>query len=365
MNLKLLIVNYLKTGADNSTDSETQQQIYVTNLFGFTGSSITFLMAINALLYSNYLLATVLMSASVLFFFSHLILRFKYFKNSYKFAANFVTTSSIILMLYLVFTGGVNNTGPLWIYVVPPVALFFGGIRKGLRNLSLFAAAIAVLMFYPNDQLLVASYSYEFKSRLMYSFMTVSCLFAFYEYSRQRSFEHMRMIGQKFEQQARHDPLSGLQNRRGMMEKLRYEHERAKRNQHNMSLMMCDIDHFKKINDDFGHETGDIIIRELADIFIVTLRKQDTVARWGGEEFLFLLPETNDQQALILGEKLRHKMADSTFCFRDKSLRLTASIGIYEVMEGNSIEQAISCADKNLYEAKKNGRNRCVINAQF
>ncbi|MFT5674875.1 MAG: hypothetical protein ACI808_000803 [Paraglaciecola sp.] len=151
-------------------------------------------MAINALLRSNYLLATVLMTASVLFFFSHLIISFKYSENSYKFAANSVTTSLMILMFYLVYTGGVNNTGPLWIYVVPPVALFFGGMRKGLRNLGLFAAAIAVLMVYPNDQLLAASYSYEFKSRLMYSFMTVSYLFAFYEYSRQRSFEYMQKI---------------------------------------------------------------------------------------------------------------------------------------------------------------------------
>jgi diguanylate cyclase (GGDEF)-like protein len=134
-----------------------------------------------------------------------------------------------------------------------------------------------------------------------------------------------------------------------------------------MSLMMCDIDHFKNINDDFGHETGDMIIKELADIFIVTLRKQDTVARWGGggEKFLFLLPETNAQQAFILGEKIRHKIADSEFCFQDKSLKLTASIGIYEVMEGNNIEQAISYADNNLYEAKKTDRNRCVINPQF
>jgi diguanylate cyclase (GGDEF)-like protein len=364
MNLKTLVGNYLKTGIGDTTDLETNQQIFVANLFGLIGYLITFILATSAILRDEYVLASVLMSASLLFFFSHLILRYKYFKNNYKFSANFVTTSLMILMVYLVYTGGVSNTGPLWIYVVPPVALFFGGLRKGLRNLVAFTVVIGVLMFNPTEHLQVANYSYEFKSRLMFSFMTVSALFAFYEYSRQRSYEYMQNISQQFEQQARHDPLSGLKNRRGMLENLHYEYERAQRNKHNMSLMMCDIDHFKNINDEFGHEIGDLIIIELAEIFIATLRKQDTVARWGGEEFLFLLPETSAQQAFILGEKIRCKIADSEFCFQIKLLKLTASIGVYEMKKDNSIEQAISYADKNLYKAKENGRNCCVMNSE-
>ncbi|MFT4940819.1 MAG: diguanylate cyclase (GGDEF)-like protein [Paraglaciecola sp.] len=365
MNLKKSIGNYLKTGTSKADDSETNQQIFVANLFGFVGYLITFLMAISAFLRSDYLLAMVLIVTSILFFSSHLILRFKPFKNSYKFSANFVTISLMILMVFLVYAGGISNTGPLWIYIVPPVALYFGGMRKGLRNLGLFSVVIGGLMFYPNDQLLIAAYSYEFKSRLMYSFLTVSWLFAFYEYARQRSYVRMQKISQKFEQQARHDPLSGLQNRRGMLEKLHYEHERTKRNHQHMSLMMCDIDHFKKINDDFGHNSGDIIIKELADIFSAALRKQDTVARWGGEEFLFLLPETNADQAIILGEKIRNKIANSEFGIQEKSIKLTASIGVYEVMDSNSIENAISYADKNLYKAKSSGRNRCVMISAF
>ena len=103
----------------------------------------------------------------------------------------------MMLMIYLVFTGGVNDTGPLWIYIVPPVTLFFGGMRKGARNLGLFILVISILMFYPNNEWLATTYSFEFKSRLIYSFLTVSCLFALYEYVRQNSFHRLQEVRPK------------------------------------------------------------------------------------------------------------------------------------------------------------------------
>ena len=354
--------NYLKTGVRESNEPDKNQQIIVANLFGFIGYSLTFLLGCSALLRGDSLLMTVLFVSSVLFFSSHLILKFSSSSNSYRFSANLVTISLIILMLYLVYSGGHSNTGPLWIYIVPPVILFFGGMLKGLRNLALFVLVVSLLLFYPDERLLLASYTYEFKSRLIYSFLTVSALFTFYEYSRQRLYKHMLQISQKFEQQARHDPLSGLQNRRGMIEKLNYEHERANRNRHHMSLMMCDIDHFKLINDKHGHEAGDSIIKELADMFTASLRKQDTVARWGGEEFLFLLPETSAEHAYVLAENIRNMTTTRTFTYQQEKIDFTLSFGLYEVQNSDSVESAISKADINLYKAKGYGRNQTVVN---
>ncbi|MFT6898732.1 MAG: diguanylate cyclase (GGDEF)-like protein [Paraglaciecola sp.] len=365
--VKKKIVSYLNTGTDIKNSLAMNQQIQVTNLFGFVGYTLTFLLGCVAIrrsgldYNSDFWLALVLWSACILFFSSRLILKHHRNKNGYQFSANLVTVSLMILMFYLVVSGGVSNTGPLWIYIVPPVALFFGGMRTGLRNLSLFTVMISVILFYPDNQLLLCSYSDEFKSRLIYSFLTVSLLFCCYEYSRQRAFKILQQLNQRFERQARIDPLSGLQNRRGMLEKLEYEQQRSKRSQKSMTLMMCDIDHFKRINDHRGHETGDLVIKQIAQLFKEGLRAQDTVARWGGEEFLFMLPETDQKQAYILAEKLREKIASTLFCKPHKELNITVSIGIYQLKAPDTIDQAIGHADHNLYRAKDAGRNITAV----
>jgi diguanylate cyclase (GGDEF)-like protein len=361
MDFKRLIKNYLNTGVVQSTDTQANQHIFVANLFGFIGYSITFLMGVSAFIRQDRLIGIVLLIASLLFFSSHLILRSKRFANPYKFSANLLTLSLMLLMVYLVYTGGVNGTGPLWIYIVPPVALFFGGMRKGTRNIGIFILIISVLMFYPNDEWLATSYTYEFKSRLIYSFLTVSCLFAFYEYVSKNSFNRLQEMSQKFERQAMEDPLTGLLNRRGMREKLQHEFERSQRYNNDLTVMMCDIDHFKAINDQYGHDKGDEIIKSLGRIFKSGLRKQDSVARWGGEEYLFLLPETNGNQGMQLAEQLRNQIEKERYTQDDKIFSISISIGLHQIAATDTINQAITKADTNLYKAKEQGRNRCII----
>lgn len=361
MNFIKYLQNHLNTGVVQTNDPETNQQIFVANLFGFIGYTVSFIMGVSAYFRQEWMLASVLLIACLIFFSSHIILRSKRISHPYQFSANLVTSSLMILMVYLVFTGGVNGTGPLWIYIVPPVALFFGGMRKGTRNLGLFILVISVLMFYPNNEWLGTSYTFEFKSRLLYSFLTVSCLFALYEYVRQSSFKRIKEISQKFEKQAQRDPLSGLLNRRGMLDKLQYEFDRKQRYKNDLTVMMCDIDHFKVVNDQYGHDRGDEVIKSLGDIFTAGLRKQDSLARWGGEEYLFLLPETNGEQAMHLAEKLRCKIQETQYKQGDKFFSVTISIGIHQISSNDSINQAISKADSSLYKAKDQGRNRCII----
>jgi diguanylate cyclase (GGDEF)-like protein len=296
-----------------------------------------------------------------MFFSSTFILRSHALPNPYKFASTLLTVSLMLLMVYLICTGGVDGTGPLWIYIVPPITLFFGGLRNGLLSLGIFVVAISLLLFYPEDKLLTTTYTYEFKSRLLYSFLTVSSLFTFYEYSRQSSFRRMREMSDEFEKQAMHDPLSGLLNRRGMLEELQYELDRSTRYHHPLTVMMCDIDHFKKVNDQYGHDKGDEIIKALGNLFKTGLRKHDTVARWGGEEYVLLLPETTGEQAFQLAEKLREKIASTQYQYKDKTFNVTVSFGLYQFTKDDTIDEAINKADKNLYQAKQQGRNRCII----
>ena len=122
--------------------------------------------------------------------------------------------------------------------------------------------------------------------------------------------------------------------------------------------MLCDIDHFKKVNDEFGHNAGDAVLVELSNIFLETLRKQDTVARWGGEEFLFILPQTQLQNATVIAEKLRQVIQNHLFHFEGIEIKVTVSIGIDQLDDDKDIDQVISNADKRLYQARDAGRNR-------
>jgi diguanylate cyclase (GGDEF)-like protein len=128
-----------------------------------------------------------------------------------------------------------------------------------------------------------------------------------------------------------------------------------------MTVIMCDIDLFKKVNDLYGHDKGDEVIKSVAHIFNAELRKQDSLARWGGEEYLFLLPTTTSSKAMVLAEKLRKKIEGTLFQYKDTQFNITVSMGIHQFTSFDSIDTAINSADKNLYRAKSEGRNRSIM----
>jgi diguanylate cyclase (GGDEF)-like protein len=148
-------------------------------------------------------------------------------------------------------------------------------------------------------------------------------------------------MSQKFEKQTVQDPLSGLLNWRGMRENFQQEFERNQRYKNNLTEMMCDVDHFKAVNNQYGHDKGDVIIKSLATIFKAGLRKQDSLARWGGEETLFLLVETNgewvSEQAMQLAEKLRRKIKEKRYKQDDKVFSITISIGLHQIASTDTI----------------------------
>ena len=141
---------------------------------------------------------------------------------------------------------------------------------------------------------------------------------------------------------------------------MEYEIKRAKRSGKRFSVIMGDIDHFKEINDLFGHDSGDIILENLADIMKKTLRSQDIISRWGGEEFLILLPETPLTGAQCAAEKLRQKIMDHVHHIRDMEFNVTITFGVCEVKSDFDTEICIKRADNALYQGKESGRNRVM-----
>lgn len=152
------------------------------------------------------------------------------------------------------------------------------------------------------------------------------------------------------------DGLTGLYNHRFIFERLEEEIAKVARYGRPLSIIMLDIDNFKQVNDTFGHRAGDEVILSVAHAIMASLRKTDVAGRYGGEEFLVLLPETDLKAAHIVAEKIRNTVA--LLQFETKDLAVTISAGVAEAEKGESFEALINRADAKLYTAKRNGKNR-------
>lgn len=171
----------------------------------------------------------------------------------------------------------------------------------------------------------------------------------------------MREVNASLKESSSRDPLTNLLNRRALMERLKELAEQSSDEEGGFVVAMLDVDHFKRINDRYGHEAGDRALVALADIMRTSVRETDSVARWGGEEFLVLLPEVR----LVEGEDIIDRMLE---CIRgtsipmgEESLTLTVSVGMAQHQPGESVSAVLSRADRALYLAKTAGRDRVAL----
>jgi diguanylate cyclase (GGDEF)-like protein len=160
---------------------------------------------------------------------------------------------------------------------------------------------------------------------------------------------------------AAHDDLTGLLNRRRMSEVVQAERERCVRSRRPLVLALLDLDFFKLVNDRYGHAAGDAVLCAFAGRVLDNLRSTDVLARWGGEEFLLLLPETSLDGALVLLERVRREVAELCVETANGEIRLTVSIGVAAGRVQETMEQVLEHADEALYQAKAQGRDRVVV----
>lgn len=160
-------------------------------------------------------------------------------------------------------------------------------------------------------------------------------------------------------EQATHDFLTGLGNRNYFKLHFQSELQRKDRFRADGVVLLLDLDHFKLINDRYGHDAGDYVLKQVANIIRAQLRNIDIVARWGGEEFCILLPDTTPGQALLVAERIRSSLARRPLNYLNQQIRVTISIGLTTLrLDDKHIEGAIRRADQALYRAKHRGRNR-------
>lgn len=157
------------------------------------------------------------------------------------------------------------------------------------------------------------------------------------------------------------DPVTNLVNRRIILSRIEQEKNRMERGSKPFTLIMVDVDNFKQINDEYGHSGGDYVLVNLAEAISVTLRKQDEVARWGGDEFLIMLPETDVEGGAIVAEKIRARIIETPFIYRELDIPVTITLGVGACEPGTGVGSCIRKADQALYAGKQAGKNRVGI----
>lgn len=162
------------------------------------------------------------------------------------------------------------------------------------------------------------------------------------------------------EHQAMHDPLTGLLNRRAILNRLAEELARAKRERRGLSIGVCDIDHFKSINDTFGHQAGDEVLTSFGQCMKTQMRIYDSLGRYGGEEFIIISTASGNQSKGQLYERLRQTAAAMEIEWNGERVCLTISIGVAAATEQSTVDGILSVADVALYKAKAAGRNRVI-----
>ncbi|MFZ5528603.1 MAG: GGDEF domain-containing protein [Pseudomonadota bacterium] len=160
------------------------------------------------------------------------------------------------------------------------------------------------------------------------------------------------------------DPLTQLRNRRAVIEAIRDEELRMQRAQTQMSFVLCDLDHFKLVNDTYGHDAGDEVLKAVSRVLSDGVREVDHLARWGGEEFLLVLPGAGTQEAQMVAERLRQRIEALRVKVGHEELHISMTFGVSARHPDETSENTISRADQALYEGKHAGRNRVVLGAQ-
>ena len=180
-------------------------------------------------------------------------------------------------------------------------------------------------------------------------------------YSQEEMMRRLEQANRDLERLASFDSLTGAANRRYFLLRCDEELARARRSGEPLALLMMDLDHFKQVNDQHGHQAGDLALTTFVDRVREVLRVPDLVGRLGGEEFVALLPGTGQQQAVLVAERIREAMDSQWLSTQDGRLHLTVSIGVAEFgNDGDNIESVLRVADERLYRAKHGGRNRVV-----
>ncbi|TVP54468.1 MAG: GGDEF domain-containing protein [Halomonadaceae bacterium] len=266
-----------------------------------------------------------------------------------------------VLLSFIVVNGLEEGLGILWLYVFPSMVFYVSTLRVGAILCSL-AMVLILLILSPLGPMYtpVHNYSPSFAMLLLFTLSFVMIFSYVLDRSRRQHALRLKEMAEVFEHAAKHDALTNLYNRGEGTQRLAGEYARFQRSHQFFSVILIDIDHFKRINDTFGHDSGDQVIQEVSRRLVAGCRQMDMVARWGGEEFLLMLPSADADAAVTTAERVRQLMTRTPIRVNKRALEVTCSFGVAQIQDGDSIQALLQRADERLYQAKTTGRNRIV-----
>ncbi len=253
----------------------------------------------------------------------------------------------------------------IFVLVVLCFTVCYGAAWKviiGLAACALRLLLYAYTNFYPPHCVLDSGARVLFQFiNTIFTFTAIAVILMVFAKDSQEMEKKLIQYNEKLHRQASVDPLTGLLNRRSMREYLEKAiDDYRKRKIDNLSVAIGDIDFFKRVNDTYGHECGDIVLKSLAAVFKEKIEKCGEASRWGGEEFLFVFRNLNGDEALIFLEELREKLKKMTIPYKDEMIKVTMTFGLSEFDFQRGIDYSVSEADGKLYKGKTAGRDRIV-----
>lgn len=353
-------------------DNEIRRRVYIVHFtlaMGFvlliTLGTLALVEQNTPLAFTDYCLAVILIGILVNFHVNRCL----------EFTITIMAVLTGTFFAWLLIYGGVENTAFVWYYTYPLYAVFCLGPKKGAA-VSAALGASAVLFFISDNYFPgFAQYDFDFKVRFIPSYFVVVIFAYLAESFRDNAQKNLRAAYETLEQKVEDrtaelsaknialevasstDALTGLINRMKLDEILHYEINLSKRYEYSFCIILVDLDHFKKINDTYGHIAGDEVLIAFASLLKENLRATDTIGRWGGEEFLIICPSTERESCMLAAEKLREKVAESSFPIVEN---LTASFGVTCYRGGDNVNSIVKRADEALYRAKET-RNACSM----
>ncbi len=281
----------------------------------------------------------------------------------------FVSACFFIFTWLSVHMGGVTSPTAAWMIVPPVVAMLIGGMRSSVFWTSASCLTLSALFALPLLGVPLPRHqvpdlqALHFLSSVGLIVLVVTFVLLF-EMTRTQGFIKLERALNFINELAIRDELTGVHNRRHLLSLIEVERSRSARVSRPFCLCLLDIDFFKRINDTYGHSAGDCVLRAFAGAVEEQIRDSDCFGRYGGEEFLLMLPETTIDAAAVLVERIRAAIEALRFADIDKALTMTVSLGVAEFRPGETIAQSIARADEALYLAKARGRNRVVFHGQ-
>jgi len=353
------IHRYLLSDNDDITYSKDyRKQVFVKLILAIVSTILLLFSALHAFILDNghEVVAIVDFIAALATIYAFIDLKIH---NNINRAALIGTSTLFVFFITFSYLNQNESFGLIWLIFFPIIALTINPIRVGLRFSIVFLIMISTLSFLGMGEWQGGNWDFKSVLRLSIALSLIILVMYIHEVTIEKANRHELDTLKFFEELSLIDELTNIANRRRINELLNIEYQRAERYQSVFSIVMFDIDHFKKINDTYGHLVGDEVLKDLAKLVKQSIRKTEMVGRWGGEEFILILTETDQNAAFAVAEKIRHTIANSNFNGLKETL--TCSFGITEFNPNTSLEEMVEQADKALYQAKNSGRNQVIV----